>query len=60
MAVVAEEVVRKIIQQLAGVHVSPEQAALLKKSIDAATDWSADCPCAKCRLPASNQTHVRV
>jgi hypothetical protein len=50
----AEEVVKKIIQQLAGVHVSPEQAALLKKYIDAHTEWSAACPCSKCKLPKPN------
>jgi hypothetical protein len=50
MAVPAEDVVNKIIQQMVGVHFTKEQAARLKQFIDLATELNpAACPCSKCR-----------
>ena len=51
--IATEDVVRKIIQYMVGVHFKPEQAERLKKFIEAATETnpSAACPCPKCRQP---------
>jgi hypothetical protein len=49
MAVEAEDVVKKLIMQMACVHFTPEQATRLKKFIDSNTDTRGECPCSKCR-----------
>jgi hypothetical protein len=54
MPIATEDAIRRLVVSMLGVHFTPEQAANLKKYIDAATDWSAACPCSKCRLPLPN------
>jgi hypothetical protein len=50
--IATEDVVKKIIQYMVGIHLKPEQAERLKRFIDAAateTNLSAACPCSKCQ-----------